>query len=315
MEFKDYYAALGVERTATQDEIKRAYRKLARKYHPDVSKEPDAEARFKDVAEAYEALQDPEKRAAYDDLGKRYERGQQFQPPPDWGSGYEFSGGNAGLGGDDRDFSEFFSSLFGRHSRAGAAGHAEGPGQDHHAKVTITLEDAYQGARRTLSLRMPVVGADSHITLREHRIEVTIPKGVREGQHLRLAGQGGPGSDGAPAGDLYLEIAFEPHPRFRVDGRDVYVDLPISPWEAALGAHPEFVTPIGPVELNVPAGSTAGKKLRLKGRGLPGNPAGDLYAVLKIVLPPTDTPAARRAFEQLASEFPDFNPRAGQPRR
>jgi curved DNA-binding protein len=162
---------------------------------------------------------------------------------------------------------------------------------------------------------MPVVGADGHITLREHRIEVTIPKGVREGQHLRLAGQGGPGSDGAPAGDLYLEIAFEPHPRFRVDGRDVYVDLPISPWEAVLGAHPEFVTPIGAVELNVPAGSAAEKKLRLKGRGLPGNPAGDLYAVLKIVLPPIDTPAARRAFEQLASEFSDFNPRAGQPRR
>ena len=314
MEFKDYYAALGVERSATQDEIKRAYRKLARKYHPDVSKEPDAEARFKEVAEAYEALQDPEKRAAYDDLGKRYERGQQFQPPPDWGSGYEFSGGDAGFG-EDGDFSDFFSSLFGRHARASGAGDAAGPGQDHHAKVAITLEDAYQGARRTLSLRMPVVDADGHITLRDHRIEVTIPKGVREGQHLRLAGQGGPGSDGAPAGDLYLEIAFEPHPRFRVDGRDIYVDLPISPWEAALGAHPELVTPLGTVELNVPAGSATGHKLRLKGRGLPGNPPGDLYAVLKIVQPPTDTPAARRAFEQLASEFSDFNPRTGQARR
>ncbi len=312
MEFKDYYAALGVERTATRDDIKRAYRKLARKYHPDVSKEPDAEARFKEVAEAHEALHDPEKRAAYDDMGKRHERGQQFQPPPDWGNGYEFSGRDAGPGADGRDFSEFFSSLFGRHAGAAGAARAAGPAQDHHAKVTISLEDAYQGARRTLSLRMPVAAVDGSMSLREHRIEVAIPKGVRAGQHLRLAGQGGPGHGGAPAGDLYLEIAFEPHPRFRVDGRDVYVDLPVSPWEAALGAEPELVTPAGTVGLTVPAGSAAGQKLRLKGRGLPGNPAGDLYAVLKMVLPAADTPAARSAFEQMATAFSDFNPRAGQ---
>jgi len=310
MEFKDYYATLGVERTATQDEIKRAYRKLARKFHPDVSKEPDAEARFKEVAEAYEALSDPEKRAAYDDVGRRYQRGQEFHPPPGWDSGFEFSGGDA-RPGEEMNFSDFFESLFGRHAGgAQAHGTMHAPGGDHHAKVLIDLKDAYRGARRTISLRVPVVDAQGQVTLQERQLDVNIPKGVREGQHLRLAGQGGPGHGGGPAGDLYLEIAFRPHPHFRVDGRDVYLDLPITPWEAALGATVTTPTPDGSVQLTIPPGSSTGRKLRLKGKGLPSNPPGDMYAVLGITAPPADAPAAKDAYAALARTFPHFNPRS-----
>ncbi|MFL6661372.1 MAG: DnaJ C-terminal domain-containing protein [Rhizobacter sp.] len=310
MEFKDYYATLGLERSATQDDVKRAYRKLARKYHPDVSKEPDAEARFKEVSEAYEALHDPEKRAAYDDVGRGWQRGQEFQPPPDWGSGYEFSGRDAG--GEGMDFSDFFESLFGRQAQGarGPRGAAHAAGGDHHAKIAVDLEDAYRGARRTLSLRMPVVDAEGRITLQERQLEVGIPKGVREGQHLRLAGQGGPGVGGGPAGDLYLEIAFRPHPLFRVDGRDVVVELPVAPWEAALGATVTVPTPDGSVELGVPAGSSSGRKLRLKGKGLPGDPPGDMYAVLRIVAPPADTAATKEAYAALARSAAGFDPRS-----
>ena len=312
MEFKDYYAALGVEQTATQDEIKRAYRKLARKYHPDVSKEPDAEARFKEVAEAYEALNDPEKRAAYDDVGRRYRHGQEFTPPPGWDSGFEFSGRDSGPG-EAMDFSDFFETLFGHRVRgagAGARGTMHATGADHHAKVLIDLEDAYRGARRTISLRMPVVDAQGRVTLQERQLDVNIPKGVREGQHLRLAGQGGPGHAGGPAGDLYLEIGFRPHAHFRVDGHDVYLDLPIAPWEAALGAAVTAPTPDGGVQLTIPPGSSSGRKLRLKGKGLPGNPPGDMYVVLSITAPPAQTPTAKEAYAALARAFPDFNPRS-----
>ncbi|TMG99275.1 MAG: J domain-containing protein [Betaproteobacteria bacterium] len=310
MEFKDYYATLGVERNATQDEIKRAYRKLARKYHPDVSKETDAEARFKEVAEAYEALNDPEKRAAYDDVGQRYRRGQEFHPPPGWDSGFEFSDRDAGPG-EGMDFSDFFESLFGRHaSGARPHGATHPPGRDRHAKVLIDLEDAYRGARRTISMRMPEVDAQGQVTLQDRQLDVNIPKGVREGQHLRLAGQGGPGHAGGPAGDLYLEITFRPHPHFRADGRDVYVDLSIAPWEAALGATVAAPTPDGGVQLTIPPGSSSGRKLRLKGKGLPSNPPGDMYAVLAIKTPPADTPAAKEAYAALARTFPDFNPRS-----
>jgi len=310
MEFKDYYATLGVERDAGADDIKRAYRKLARKYHPDVSKEPDAEARFKDVSEAYEALHDPEKRAAYDDVGRRYQRGQEFQPPPGWESGFEFSGRDAGAGADT-DFSDFFETLFGRHAQGarGPRAPAQAAGGDHHAKVVIELEDAYRGARRTIALRMPVVDAQGGLTMQERQLDVAIPKGVREGQHLRLAGQGGPGFGGGPAGDLYLEIAFAPHPHFRVDGRDVYLDLPVAPWEAALGAMVTAPIPDGSVQLTIPPGSSSGRKLRLKGKGLPGDPPGDLYAVLAIAVPPAETPAAREAYAALARSVPGFDPR------
>jgi len=322
MDFKDYYQALGVERSATQDVIKRAYRKLARKYHPDVSKEPDAENRFKAVAEAHEALIDPERRAAYDDLVQRraqaQARGQAFEPNQGWPGDYEFSGrgGDAGAAGiDGADFSEFFASLFGRAGRqagghgAGERGARHGPGADHHARIDIALEDAYLGANHTISLRHPVLDAQGRSTMQQRQIEVHIPKGVRPGQHLRLAGQGEPGEGGAPAGDLYLEIAFRPHPHFRIDGADLWFDLPVSPWEAALGASVNAPTPEGEVQLAIPAGSVAGRKLRLKGRGLPGKQPGDLYAVLQIALPSADTDAARAAYAAMAAAFPQHDPR------
>ena len=319
MEFKDYYATLGVDPAATQDEVKRAYRKLARKYHPDVSKEPDAEARFKEVAEAHEAVSDPERRAAYDDIARRQARGQPFEPPPGWDSGYEFSGRGGpggGAAGSDADFSNFFESLFG-HGRGGAEGmrrHAGGPGpmqgSDHHAKVTLDLLDSYRGALRMMTLRMPIIDAQGRATLKEHQLEVNIPKGVRLGQHLRLQGQGAAGHGGAPAGDLYLEIAFAPHPVFRLDGADVTFDLPVAPWEASLGATVQAPTPEGAVQLTVPAGSTQGRKLRLKGKGLPGKQPGDLYAVLAIAVPTSPSDPEQAAWRALALAYPDFNPRA-----
>ncbi len=322
MDFKDYYATLGVERTATQDEVKRAYRKLARKYHPDVSKEPDAEARFKEVAEAHEALIDTERRAAYDDIAQRQASGQPFEPPPGWetgmNSGFEYSGrGGEGMprGPQSAEFSDFFESLFGRASggrptRRHAAGTMAMQGEDHHAKILIDLQDSYLGAQRTISLRMPIFDAAGHATLQERQLEVNIPRGVRQGQHLRLAGQGAAGHGGAAAGDLYLEIQFRAHPVFRVDGRDVSFDLPVAPWEAALGATVTAPTPEGPVQLSVPPGSSLGRKLRLKGKGLPGKEPGDLYAVLVIALPPSGSQTAKDAYDAMARAFADFNPRS-----
>jgi curved DNA-binding protein len=308
MEFKDYYATLGIERTATPEDVKRAYRKLARKFHPDVSKETDAERKFKDVSEAYEALSDPEKRAAYDEIGRRRERGQGYEPPP--GSGYEFSGRD-GDPAEAAAFSEFFESVFG-HRRAGPEmHHARGSFADHHAKVLIDLEDAYRGARRTISLRMPVIDEQGQMRLHERQLEVNIPKGVRDGQHLRLAGQAGPGEGGGRAGDLYLEISIRPHALFRLDGRDLYLDLPIAPWEGALGARVPVPTPVGTLELGIPAGSWSGRKLRLKGQGLPGQPPGDLYAVLQVTAPPVQTQADRDAYGALAQAHADFDPRSG----
>lgn len=314
MEFKDYYATLGVERTATQADIKRAYRKLARKYHPDVSKEPNAESRFKDVAEAYEALGDAEKRAAYDDVGSRYKPGAEFSPPPGWDAGFEFSGRDFGGGGQD-DHSDFFEALFGRRPKGGRGARSPGvrAGGDHHAKVQIDLQDAYRGGHRTISLHVPQVDAQGQLTMKQQQLEVTIPKGIRNGQHLRLAGQGNPGQGGAPAGDLYLEIEFTPHRHFHVDGRDVYLDVPVAPWEAALGASITVPTPDGSVQLSVPPNSSAGRKLRLKGKGIPGastvDPAGDLYAALSIMQPSADTEPAQEAYRALAKAFGDFNPR------
>lgn len=339
MDFKDYYQTLGLARDASPDDVKQAYRKLARKYHPDVSKEPDAEARFKDINEANEVLKDPEKRTAYDAVGSRWEASQQqartagraptpggdFQPPPGWDAGFEFAGrgepgafGGASFSAEDR--SDFFEALFGRAGRASRSGTGAGgtgayradtgmPGQDHHAKVMIDLEDAYRGAQRSITLRMPSVDAEGHGALQERTLDVNIPKGIREGQHLRLAGQGGRGLGDGAAGDLFLEVSFNSHPLYRVDGRDVLLDLPLAPWEAALGASVSTPTPDGDVELTIPAGSAAGRRLRLKGRGLPGNPAGDLYVVLAVALPPADGPAAKRAYESFAAAF-DFNPRS-----
>ncbi len=310
MEFKDYYAVLGVERTATQDQIKRAYRKLARKYHPDVSKEANAETRFKDVAEAYEALGDAENRAAYDDAGSRHKSGQEFTPPPGWDGSFDFDGGDFGSGGNS-DHSAFFDALF-RRQAAGARGpraRQHATGADHHAKVQIELRDSYRGGHRSISLRVPQMDADGHLTMQDRQLDVNIPKGIRAGQHLRLAGQGSPGHGDGMAGDLYLEIEFATNQRFRVDGRDVYFDVPVAPWEAALGASIAVPTPDGSAQLTLPSGSLPGRKLRLKGKGLPALPPGDLYAVLSIALPPADTAPAQEAYREMAKSFGDFNPR------
>jgi len=313
MEFKDYYATLGIQKTASEKEIKQAFRKLARKFHPDVNPgDKTAEARFKDINEANEVLHDPEKRAAYQ-MGSQYRAGQDFQPPPDWDAGFEFRGrGDDAGAAPDFDASDFFEALFGRQARqAGGRARAarQASGEDHHAKVLIDLEDAYRAAQRSIALRVPVVDPQGHVVLEERHLDVNIPKGIRAGQHLRLAGQGGPGFGGAPNGDLFLEIEFNPHPRYRVDGKDVYLDLPLAPWEAALGATVDVPTPEGEVQLTVPPGSAAGRKLRLKGKGIPSQPPGDLYAVLSIALPPADTPRAREAYAAMAKAFDGFHPR------
>jgi len=305
MEFKDYYKTLGVERTATADEIKKAYRKLARTYHPDVSKEAGAEARFKEVSEAYEVLQDPQKRAAYDQLGMRWQAGQEFTPPPDWGAGFEFTPGRFSTA-EAAEFSDFFSSLFGNFASQATAGRFRG--EDHHAKIVIPLEDAFQGATRTITLRAPQQDAQGRVVLREHTLNVRIPKGIRAGQLIRLAGQGTPGGGGAPGGDLYLEVHFDPHALYRVEGHDLSLTLPIAPWEAALGATIKAPTPTGVVEVKIPAGSQSGRKLRLKGRGIPGEPAGDLYLVLDVVVPAANSERARQLYRTMAQELA-FNPR------
>jgi curved DNA-binding protein len=307
MEFKDYYAIMGLTRDATAEQIKGAYRKLARKFHPDVSKEADAEARFKEVGEAYEVLRDPQKRAAYDQLGKGPPPGEQFRPPPDWDAGFEFSG--AGHPGDGADPSEFFETLFGRAGFAG--GRTRRPrdkGEDHHARVIIDIEAAFEGGTRTLTLRIPEAGADGRPVLRERTLKVKIPRGIQAGQHIRLAGQGETLSGGVKPGDLFIEVAFAPHAVYRSEGRDLHFELPVTPWEAALGATVMVPTPAGAVELRIPAGSKAGSRLRLRGRGLPSQPPGDLYATLQISLPPADSAAARAAYEAFAAAVP-FNPR------
>lgn len=311
MDYKDYYKIMGVERDATQDEIKRAYRKLARKYHPDVSKESDAEVRFKELGEAYEVLKDPEKRAAYDQLGSQWQQGQDFRPPPDWDAGFEFSGGGY-TQGDAGVYSDFFEDLFGR--ATGHQGSAQGrhgfhmQGEDHHAKVLIDIEDSYNGASRSISLRAPELTPDGHVTTRERTLNVRIPKGIRPGQQIRLAGQGSPGMGEGRPGDLYLEVEFREHPLYRVDGADVYLDLPVAPWEAALGASITAPTPAGKVDLKIPPNSNQGSKLRLKGRGLPGKTPGDLYVQLKVTLPPADNDKSRDMYRQMKDEL-DFNPR------
>ena len=307
MEFKDYYQILGLEKTATAAEIKKAYRKLARKYHPDVSKEEHAEKNMKEVNEAYAVLSDLEKRGAYDQLGNQYQAGQDFHPPPDWDAGFEFSG--AGFSGADMgDASDFFASLFGHAARGRSTGGSQMRGEDHHAKIFIDLVDAYQGATRGVTLHKSVADAQGRAVTKEHTINVRIPKGVKEGQHIRLAGQGSPGMGGGAAGDLYLELHFRPDPRYRTEGRDVYETVPVAPWEAALGAAIDTPTPSGTVQLKIPAGSQTGRKLRLKGRGIPGEPPGDLYVVLEVVLPAADTEQARQLYQTMAQQLA-FNPR------
>lgn len=309
MEYKDYYAVLGVDRKATQDEIKRAYRKLARKYHPDVSKEADAEQKFKDLGEAYEVLKDPEKRIAYDQLGSNWNAQQGFRPPPDWDAGFEFHGSPRGSA-SQHDFSDFFESLFGQARRPGGSSRGfHMQGEDHHAKILVDLEDSYNGASRSISLQMPEVTADGHVVSRKRTLKVNIPKGIRQGQQIRLSGQGAKGHGSGGAGDLYLEIEFNPHRFFRVEGADVYLDLPVAPWEAALGASVKVPTPSGAIDLKIPANSKAGKKLRLKGRGIPSKTPGDLYVVLQIALPPANDEKSRELYRRMQEEI-KFDPRA-----
>jgi curved DNA-binding protein len=302
VEYKDYYQALGVDKKATADEIKKAYRKLVRKYHPDVSKHADADAKTKEINEAYDVLGDVEKRAAYDDLGRGYRPGQEFQPPPDWGSQYDFGGADA---------NDFFADLFshvGRRQRGGGGGGFNMRGEDIHATIEIDLRDAYTGATKTVTLRIPQRDASGRVHMQEKQLSVNIPKGVTEGQQLRLSGQGQPGMGEGGAGDLYLEIHFRHDPRYRVEGKNVYEDVPIAPWEAALGAKIAVPTPSGTVEVTVPPNSQTGRKLRLKGRGIPAKPPGDLYLILNVVLPPANTERARELYEQMARELA-FNPR------
>jgi curved DNA-binding protein len=305
VEYKDYYQILGVERSASADDIKKAYRKLVRQYHPDVSKHKDATEKTKEINEAYEVLGDAEKRAAYDALGQGRRHGQEFQPPPDWGQQYDFGGGGAGSAEDI--FADLFAQMGrgrshragGRGARGGAGGGFQMRGEDIHAAIAIDLRDAYQGATRTISLR---------VQQQDKTLSVNIPKGVTPGQQLRLSGQGHPGMGGGAPGDLYLEIQLNPDARFRVEGASVYQDVPVTPWEAALGASISVPTPSGTVEVTVPPGSQSGRKLRLKGRGIPAAQPGDLYLILDVVLPPATSERARELYQTMARDLA-FNPR------
>jgi curved DNA-binding protein len=310
VEYRDYYQSLGVPREATIDEIKKAYRKLARKYHPDVSKEADAETRMREVNEAYAVLSDTEKRAAYDQLGRGYQPGQEFRPPPDWDAGFEFSGpGYAGA--EAADFSDFFAELFGRMGGAHAGGRGGAfhmRGEDHHAKILLDLEDAYTGAVRQIALRVPRIDAQGRVALDSRTLNVKIPKGVHEGQIIRLAGQGAAGMGEAKHGDLLLEVQFRPQARYRVDGRDLHVALPVAPWEAALGAVVPVEVPDGRLQVRIPAGAQSGRVLRVRGRGIPGEPPGNLLLEIGVVLPEATTPKAKELYETMARELA-FDPR------
>ncbi len=319
MEYKDYYAILGVGKKASDDEVKQAYRRLARKYHPDVSKEPQAEEKFKDVQEAYEVLKDSQKRTAYDQLGSNWKAGQDFRPPPNWDQNTRFYtseevGGFEDLGG----FSDFFSTLFGQARQGGGAGgfsgfqharqHRQQRGSDQQAKITISLDDAYHGATKTFQLQVPEVDSHGQLNMQTRTIKVNIPAGALPGQQLRLAKQGMPGSGGGEAGDLYLEIEIQPNTLFSLKERDIYLTLPVSPWEAALGAEIKIPTLAGKVGLKLAPGAKTGQKLRLKGRGMPGSPPGDQYAVVQIQTPLADTADQRQFYEKMAQVLP-FNPR------
>lgn len=310
MEYKDYYKILGVEKTASEEQIKKQYRIMARKYHPDVSKEKDAEEKFKEVQEAYEVLKDPKKRSAYDQMGSNWKQGQRFTPPPEW----EFQQGSGAGGGfedifaGEAGFSDFFESLFGQQRGRGGRSHAR-RGQDQVSQIHLTLEEAYSGTERTIQFqepeRDPSTGA---VQMKSRSIRAKIPPGVVQGQQIRLAGQGGKGTQPDLNGDLYLEVFIAEHPFYKVEGKNIFLNLPVTPWEAALGAKIAVPTLGGKVELSVPAGSQTGTKLRLKGRGLPGTPKGDQFVRLGIYTPEAKTDAAKELYRKMAEMMP-FDPR------
>lgn len=311
MEFKDYYKALGVEKNASQEEIKRSYRKLARKLHPDVNKDSAAEALFKEIGEAYEVLKDTEKRAAYDKLGSDLQSGQEFKPPPDWNPGYEFSSDDPS---SHSHYSDFFEELFGNLGRRSAAGPSHSGfsahGEDLHATINVDLEDSFHGNSKTISFQTTEIDRTTgKIAVRPQTLSVKIPKGVREGQRIRLPGLGGQGFGKGRKGDLYIEIVFSKHPIFKVDKRDILLELPIAPWEAALGASVSVPVLGGSVELKIPPGSQTGKKLRLKKKGIPGKTPGDQYVILKVVIPEATTAKAKDIYKRMKETMP-FNPRA-----
>lgn len=310
MQYKDYYQILGVSRYASQDEIKRAYRQLARKYHPDVSDEPEAEQRFKEIGEAYEVLKDSQKRATYDQFGNPWQARENFTP--DWDFNFNFGDHSFNKGHHYFDFKDIFENLFGQETPRSYGSNSSNPfntvKRDRQAKITLSLEEAYQGTTRALQLQSPGNTNNGQVLTQNRTINVKIPPGVIQGQKIRLTGQGYLDANGNSQGDLYLEIELLPHRLYRAEGRDIYLTLPITPWEAALGSLITVPTLAGKVELKIPADSQSGQTLRLKGRGFPGKPPGDQYVVLQIMIPKANTEAARALYRRMAQEL-DFNPR------
>jgi curved DNA-binding protein len=317
MDYKDYYSILGVGKDADAATIKKEYRKLARKYHPDVNQDLAAEHKFKDIGEAYEVLKDPEKRKAYDRFGANWKNGQP-QPNPNQhsrrtytsgagGGGFDFGGGY----GDAGQYSDFFESLFGNQyrGRRDQRSSFQQKGHDVDAAIRIPLEDAFHGSSRTITFEAPTQSASGAVENKKRTLNVKIPKGIKNGGKIRLKGQGGPGYDGGPAGDMYIRIDIDKHKLFTIDGADLYLMLPIAPWEAALGGKVNVPTPAGTIQLNIPKGSASGKKMRLKGKGIPAKQPGDLYVELQIVLPPADNEKANKLYEEMKNL--NFNPRQG----
>jgi curved DNA-binding protein len=312
VEYKDYYKTLNVSKTATSAQIKKEYRKLARKYHPDVNKNADAEQNFKEVGEAYEVLKDSEKRKAFDQYGANWKAGksqQQYQQQgAGFGSGFEGGfdfGGNYGGAGD---YSDFFESMFG----GGRSGRSSRPsrkqkGEDVNATIKVPLTDTFTGSTRRINFELKSTSPDGQVTIKPVNLNVKIPKGIKNGQKIRLAGQGSPGYNGGENGDIYLKIEFEKHPYFRAVDNDIYINLPVAPWEAVLGSSVVVPLPSGNIKLKVPAGTTQGKKLRVKGKGIPAKKPGDAYVVIDIVLPPADTEKAKKVYKEMQEL--EFDPR------
>ena len=318
MEYKDYYKILGVNKNATAAQIKKEYRKMARKYHPDVNKNSDAEQRFKEVGEAYEVLKDPEKRKAYDQYGADWKTGkqqqeyqqqyqQQYQEQGDkFRGGFDFGGGS----GEGEEYSDFFESLFGGGgSRQGRSSRRsmKQKGENVNASITVPITDAFEGSTRRINFKLQSVSPDGQVVSKPVNLNVKIPKGIKNGQKIRLARQGSEGYNGGEKGDMYIKIEFEKHPWFKAEGADIYINLPVAPWEAALGNTVNVITPGGNIKLKIPAGSKQGKKLRLKGKGIPAKTAGDLYVILNITLPPANSEKARKIYEEMKDL--NFNPR------